>query len=154
MIELDLLQFQDRLEIKEEANKRFIFDPIRKKHLVLTPEELVRQLLICYLVEEKGYSKNRIALEKSLKVNGMPRRWDILIYDEQTNPILLVECKAPKVKVNQSTFEQVARYNLSLKVPFLLVSNGLNTYCCQIDFKEQSFHFLQEIPNPDRLKLI
>ncbi|MEM8909814.1 MAG: type I restriction enzyme HsdR N-terminal domain-containing protein, partial [Bacteroidota bacterium] len=151
MIPLDLLQFQDRLQIKTQEQKRWILDAIRKKWLVLTPEELVRQLLVCYLVEEKAYNKNRIALEKSLRVNGLLRRWDALVYNEQTHAALLIECKAPRVPVSQHTFEQIARYNLAVKVPFLLVTNGLQTYCCKIDHAQQSFQFLAEIPDPEQL---
>lgn len=153
MINLDLLKYQDQLVFKKEAGKRFVFDPIRKKHLVLTPEELVRQLLVCYLMEEKGISKHRIALEKALTINGILRRWDLLVYNHKTEPILLVECKAPKVKITQATFEQIARYNLNVQVPFLLVTNGVQTYFCQIDFQQQSFQFLEEIPNSDQLNL-
>ena len=82
MIELDLLQYQSQLQLKVLDGKRMVFDPIRKKWLILSPEELVRQLLVIFLINEKGYNKNRIALEKALKVNGMLRRWDILIYNE------------------------------------------------------------------------
>ena len=95
-----------------------------------------------------------MALEKALKVNGMLRRWDLLIYDQATRPVFLVECKAPKVKITQKTFEQIARYNLSLQVPYLLVTNGRQSYCCQIDFAAQSFSFLKEIPNPEDLNSI
>ena len=154
MIELDLLQYQSQLQLKVLDGKRMVFDPIRKKWLILSPEELVRQLLVILLINEKGYNKNRIALEKALKVNGMLRRWDILIYNEHTEAKLLIECKAPEVNLSQKTFEQAARYNLSLKVPFLMISNGRQTYCCQIDFVEESFTFLQEIPNADELNSV
>jgi len=146
IINLDLLSFQSFLKIKKEKEKQFLFCPIRKKNLVLQPEELVRQLLIIYLIEKKGYSKSRIAVEKSLTINELYRRFDVLIYDKNTTPFLLVECKAPEVKITQSTFEQIAQYNLSLHVPYLLVTNGITTYCCKMDYNSESFEFIDKIP--------
>ena len=148
MIKIDFLQFKDQLKTKKENNKRFLYDPIRKKYLVLLPEELVRQLVVAFLIKKKTYNKNRIAIEKSLMVNGLPKRWDILVYDELTNPWMLIECKAPTVKISQDTFDQIARYNLSLNVPYLLVTNGLQSYCCEIDYQNQTYEFLDEIPTP------
>lgn len=149
MIELDLLQFQPFLKTKKEHNKSYLFCPIRKKYLVLQPEELVRQLLFIYLVEKKGFPKSRIAAEKGLIINELTRRFDLLVYDKNTHPFLLIECKAPEVKITQSVFEQIAQYNLQLQVPYLLVTNGLTTYCCKMDYENQSFEFIKEIPNPD-----
>jgi len=147
MISLDLLSYQNQLRTKKVENKKFIFDPIRKKYLVLQPEELVRQLLVLFLIHEKKISKNRIGIEKSLKVNTLNRRLDILIYDDAIQPQMLIECKAPSVKIDQSTFEQIARYNLPLQVPYLLVTNGLSTYCCKMDYEKETFEFLDELPN-------
>lgn len=147
-IDLGLLRFQTELNVKREAGKRFIFDHIRKKWLVLQPEEMVRQLVLCYLLKEKGYSRNRISMERGLKVNTMNRRFDLLVYDETVKPHLLVECKAPKVKVGPEAFEQVAWYNSSLKVNYLLVTNGLETYCCWLDYEQRSCVFLDEVPAP------
>jgi len=146
MISLNLLAYQNQLKTKKQDNKKFIFDPIRKKYLVLQPEELVRQLLILYLIQEKKISKNRIGIEKSLKVNHLNRRLDILIYDKDVQPFMLIECKAPAVKISQSTFEQIARYNLPLRVPYLMVTNGMHTYCCKMDYEKESFEFLEELP--------
>lgn len=148
MIKIDFLEYKHLLKTKKEDGKRYLFDPIRKKYLIITPEELVRQLVISYFLIEKSYNKNRIAIEKSLRVNGLLRRWDILVYDKNMNPWLLVECKAPEVKISQATFEQIARYNLTLNVPYLLVTNGLNSFCCEINYDNQSFEFLTEIPSP------
>lgn len=147
LIELDLLAYQSQLKQKKENGQRFIFDPIRRKYLVLAPEELVRQLIILYLLDQ-GYNKNRIRSEMGLQVNELYKRCDILLYDKALNPFMLVECKAPKVKVDQSTFEQIARYNLPLKVRYLLVTNGLHTYCCEMDYEKQSYTFLPQIPPP------
>ena len=147
MINLNLLEFKSFLKIKKEDGKQYLFCPIRKKHLVLQPEELVRQLLIIFLIEKKEYPKPCIAVEKSLTINELYRRFDVLLYDKNTKPFLLVECKAPEVKITQSTFEQIAQYNLSLQVPYLLVTNGITTYCCKMDYQDESFEFIQEIPS-------
>ena len=146
-IQLNLLNYQSELKIKKEAGKRYLFDPIRKTYLVLTPEEMVRQLLIQYLLAERNISKNRLALEKALKVNTMTRRWDLMIYRQDMTPWLLVECKAPEVKITQSVFEQISAYNLTLRVPYLLVTNGMDTYCCEMDYEGETFKFLEEVPD-------
>lgn len=146
-IQLNLLNYQSELKIKKEDNKRYLFDPIRKTYLVLTPEEMVRQLLIQYFLAERNVSKNRLALERALKVNKMTRRWDLMIYTQDMTPWLLVECKAPKVKITQSVFEQISAYNLSLHVPYLLVTNGMDTYCCEMDYEGETFRFLEAVPD-------
>lgn len=146
-IQLNLLNYQSELKIKKEDNKRYLFDPIRKTYLVLTPEEMVRQLLIQYFLAERNVSKNRLALERALKVNKMTRRWDLMIYTQDMTPWLLVECKAPKVKITQSVFEQISAYNLSLRVPYLLVTNGMDTYCCEMDYEGETFRFLEAVPD-------
>jgi type I site-specific restriction endonuclease len=133
-------------KIRTESEQAKIFDVFRKKYIVLTPEEWVRQHLATYLVEEKKYAKGLIELEKSLSLNSMQKRADILISDRSGKPYLLAECKAPSVKITQDTFEQIARYNLVFKVPFLVVSNGLEHYSCQIDFDTNKITFLKEIP--------
>jgi len=145
-IQLNLLDYQSELKIKKEDNKRYLFDPIRKTYLVLTPEEMVRQLLIQYLLAKRNISKNRLALERALKVNKMTRRWDLMVYTQAMTPWLLVECKAPKVKITQSVFEQISAYNLSLRVPYLLVTNGKDTYCCEMDYEGETFRFLEAVP--------
>lgn len=133
-------------KLKEEAEKPFIFDAIRKKWLVLTPEEWVRQHMIAYLIQEKKYPKSLIQLEGGLKVNTLQKRSDILIYDSYGKPLLLVECKADTVKVTQDVFEQIAAYNTQLQVRYLVVSNGLHHYCCEMDYTSKSYRFLAEIP--------
>ena len=148
MIALDLLQFQPLLKTKKENGKTFLFCPIRKKYLVLQPEELVRQLLLIYFMEKKSYPKSRIAVEKGLTINELTKRFDVLIYDKNTLPFLLVECKAPEVKISQSTFEQISQYNFQLKVPYLLVTNGISTYVCKMDYEKQDYEFVDEIPSP------
>ena len=147
MIELDLPAFRKDLRLKREGERRFLFDPIRRKWLVLQPEELVRQLLVQYLMQEKGYNRNRINIEKGLKVNELDKRCDVLVYDRSMAPFLLVECKAPAVNVSQETFRQIAMYNFPLKVPFLLVTNGAVTYCCRMDYQLETFEFLDGVPD-------
>ncbi len=144
MQELNLPRYP--IKIKEEKGGKYIFDPIRKKYLVLQPEEWVRQNFIQFLIKEKNYPESLIAIEKGLKLNELQKRADIVIYDNQAKPIVLIECKAPKVKINQEVFEQVARYNVVFKVPYLLVTNGLDHYCSKVNFDDNDFEFLQELP--------
>jgi len=146
-IHLDLLPFQKDLKVKKEAGKKWIFCSIRKKYLVYQPEELVRQLLLQFLIQEKTYNKNRIHVERGIQINGQYRRSDIITYDKNITPYLLVECKAPKINLTQAVFDQIAQYNLSYKVPYLLVSNGIQNYCCQMDYEEKTYQFLDYIPN-------
>lgn len=135
------------LKIKEENGTRYIFDAIRKKYLVLLPEEWVRQNFVQFLVCDKNYAASLIAIEKGLKLNELQKRADIVIYNNQGKPIVLIECKAPKIKINQEVFEQVARYNMVFKVPYLVVTNGLEHFCAKVDFETNSFEFLEDIPD-------
>ena len=146
MININLLQYNKSLQIESRESQNYIFDFIRKKFLVLTPEEIVRQLMIHFLINEKGYPKNKIRVEKGLQFNNMNKRCDILIYDLNFNPLVLVECKSAKVKIDQKVFEQIATYNMTFKVPYLLVTNGPLNYCSFINHKEKKFKFLEEIP--------
>lgn len=147
LINIDLLKYQSTLKVKKDLGKKMIFDPIRKKYLVWQPEELVRQLLIQYLIDEKKYNKNHIHAERGLTVNGQYKRSDIITYDKTMSPFLLVECKAPKIPLNQAVLDQIATYNLAYKVPYLLISNGIHNYCCQMDYVNKSYTFLEEIPD-------
>ncbi len=147
LINIDLLKYQSRLKVKKELGKKMIFDPIRKKYLVWQPEELVRQLLIQYLIQEKRFNKNHLHVERGLSVNGQYRRSDIITYDKTMSPFLLVECKAPKVTLNQAVLDQIASYNLAYQVPYLLISNGLTNYCCRMDYDQKTYEFLNEIPD-------
>lgn len=146
LLELDLLQFQPRLRLSKSGESAFVFDPIRRKEVTLTPEELLRQLVLLYLLEEKKYPAHRIRSEVGIQVNGLSRRCDLVVYDAAVNPWLLVECKSPKVPVNQNTFEQAARYNLRLRAPFMVVTNGLASYCATLDFEEERFEYLGVLP--------
>ncbi len=134
------------LQYKTIEDKEYIFDIIRKKYLVVGPEEIVRQHLIHFLIEERHYPKGRINVEKQLILNKMKRRTDLMVFDVNAQPILIAECKAPEIKISQETFEQVARYNLVYQVAHLLVTNGLQHFCCRIDLKNGQFNFLENIP--------
>lgn len=136
----------------EENKKTKIFDAIRKKYFVLTPEEWVRQNVVRYLVEEKSFPANLIAIEMGLKLNGLQKRADIIVYSKTGKPILMVECKAPHIKIDQKVFDQIGRYNITFKLPYLIVTNGMEHFCAQIDFNIKNFSFLKEIPNYENLK--
>ncbi|MFA8299537.1 MAG: type I restriction enzyme HsdR N-terminal domain-containing protein [Hyphomicrobiales bacterium] len=135
------------LKYKDDQNKKWIFDEIRKKYLVLTPEEEVRQTFIHFLVKYRKVPPGLIAIEKGLLVNNMKRRTDIVIYSKYGSPIAVVECKAPHIKITQTVFEQIARYNMTLRVPLLIITNGITNYCCKIEYLEPSFSFIKDIPN-------
>lgn len=144
MQELNLPKYPFRF--KEVADKIHIFDAFRKKYVLLTPEEWVRQNFLQYLLTEKKYPLSLIAVEAGLKYNQMQKRADVLVYDKQGQPFLLVECKAPEIKISQDTFDQVARYNMVFKVNYLVVTNGLDHFCCKMDYSDNSYRFLAEIP--------
>jgi len=139
------------IKLKEENGVKYIFDTVRKKYLKLQPEEWVRQNFIQYLVQEKKYPVSLIEIEKGLKYNELQKRADIVLNSTQGKPVVLVECKAPQVKISQATFEQVAVYNTVFKVPYLIVTNGLDHYCAKINFEDNSFQFSEEIPEYSEL---
>ena len=145
MVLLNLPQVEFRVKSKE--NKQFIFDIIRKKYVVLSPEEWVRQHIIHYLITVKRYPKSLIAVEKQLMVNTLTKRFDILVFNNNGCPGLIVECKAPSIKIKQDTFDQIARYNLKLNADYLMVTNGLRHYFCKLDHENKQYKFLQDIPN-------
>jgi hypothetical protein len=128
MQELNLPSYTFRL--KNENNIVFIFDAIRKKYVVLTPEEWVRQNFIRFLTDEKKYPASLVAVEIGLKYNQLQKRADVLIYNKMGQPHLMIECKAPEVKISQDTFHQIAAYNMSFKVNYLVVTNGMDHFCC------------------------
>lgn len=145
MQELNLPNYQFR--IKSNENKLFIFDFIRKKDVVLTPEEWVRQHFLKYLVDDKKYPKSLIAVEKQLTLHSLTKRTDIVIYNGNAQPEIIVECKAPNVAISQDVFDQIARYNLKLNARFLIVTNGLQHFYCRIDHENETYFFLEDIPN-------
>lgn len=145
-VELDLQQYQDRIRIKKEAGKTFVFDPIRKSWVVLFPEELVRQLMLQFLIHELEYKKSHFKIEGGLQVNERQRRTDILAYNYNIEPFLLVECKAPHIPINEDTFWQTVHYNRALQAPYIVVSNGIRTFCCEMDYEKESGTFLEALP--------
>lgn len=144
MQQLNLPQYNFR--IKTERDKTLIFDVIRKKFVVLTPEEWVRQNFIEYLKNEKKFPESLMAVEKQISVNGLQRRFDLLVYTRNGQPLLIAEFKAPEVKITQEVFDQVVRYNMALRVEKVIVSNGLQHFACEIDYTKNSFSYLPEIP--------
>ncbi|WP_222984270.1 type I restriction enzyme HsdR N-terminal domain-containing protein [Flagellimonas meishanensis] len=136
--------------LKSSENSLYIFDGIRKKFVVLQPEEWVRQHVVHFLVFAKGYPKSLINVEKQLVVNKLKKRYDIVVFNPDGKIHLLVECKAPEVKITQNTFDQIARYNYALKSNYLMVTNGMEHYCCKMDFENEKYQFLKEIPDFSR----
>jgi hypothetical protein len=132
--------------LKSSKNKRLIFDDIRKKFVVLQPEEWVRQHCLQFLIQAKKYPKSLINVEKELLVNGLKKRYDIVVYNSDGSIRLVVECKAPHISIHQDTFDQIARYNLALKANYLMITNGLNHYYCIIDYEHERYQFLKELP--------
>lgn len=132
--------------IKSNEKHTLIFDNLRKKYFVLTPK-WVRQHFVQFLVEQKKYPVSLIALEKQLLINNLKKRTDIVIFNKEGLPDIIVECKAPHIKITQDTFDQIARYNLKLKANYLVVTNGLEHYFCKMDLENESYVFLKEIPN-------
>ena len=136
-----------KFRIKSTKNKYVIFDIVRKKYVSLTPEEWVRQHLIHYLIEEKKYPISLIAIEKQLIINNLTKRTDILVFNSEGMPEIIVECKAPSVKITQHAFDQISRYNLKLNANYLMVSNGLEHFNCKMDTENETYVFLKSLPS-------
>jgi type I site-specific restriction endonuclease len=150
MLQLNLPEYKFR--IKKLDEKLLIFDSQRKRYVSLTPEEWVRQHFIRFLIEEKGYPAAYLAVEKQLSMNGLKKRCDAILYNEDALPIMIIELKAPTVPITQTTFDQVAVYNAKLKVDFFMISNGIEHYCCKVDTLNSQYKFFPELP--DFAKLI
>ena len=134
-------------KLKKNKNKTYIFDQIRKKYMVLTPEEWVRQHFVKFLIDEKKYPVSLIAIEKQLTINNLKKRSDILVFNAKGIPDIIVECKSPSIKITQDTFDQIARYNLKLQANYLVVTNGLEHFYCKMDYEKETYIFLKEIPD-------
>ncbi|MDX1326684.1 MAG: type I restriction enzyme HsdR N-terminal domain-containing protein [Arenibacter sp.] len=132
---------------KNRENKIYIFDVIRKKFVLLQPEEWVRQHVVHYLLNEKNYPLSHINVEKQLLVNNLKKRYDVVVFRPNGDILLLVECKAPQINISQDVFDQIARYNLQLNAKYLMVTNGQNHYYCQMDLEDELYTFLKTIPN-------
>lgn len=150
MLELNIPHTDIRLE--QRANRLYIWDHVRRRWIVLTPEEWVRQHFSHWLAEGLGYPHARLGHEISLEQNGMQRRADAVFYDTDGQPIVIMEFKAPHIPISQKTFDQISRYNLVLQVPFLIISNGLQHFCCRVT--ENGTEFLKEIPSYETLMTI
>ena len=150
MLRLNLPSYETK--ITEKEGKTQIYDVLRKCHVALTPEEWVRQHFVHFLIDHKGYPATLMGNEVAITLNGMKRRCDTVVYDKALKPRMIVEYKAPSVKITKEVFAQISRYNLILKVDYLIVSNGLQHYCCKMDYANNTFTFLQEIPEYDNVK--
>ncbi|MDR0430689.1 MAG: type I restriction enzyme HsdR N-terminal domain-containing protein [Tannerellaceae bacterium] len=151
MLPLNLPGFDAKVIRKD--GKPVIFDPLRRKYVALTPEEWVRQHFINYLMTERKYPKDLLANEITINLNNTTKRCDTIVYNRFLNPVMVIEYKAPSVMVKKTVFDQIARYNISLRVPYLIVSNGLEHFCCKIDYENQVYDFLGQIPFYDTLDI-
>jgi len=134
------------LKIKKQKDKDYVFDRLRKQFVRLTPEEYVRQQFVSFLIEYKGYPSGRLANEIEIVLGNVTKRCDTVLYDNYLQPLMIIEYKAPSVAISQKTFDQIARYNSALQVPWLIVSNGLQHFCCRIDNEKKEYVFVNEIP--------
>ena len=144
MEKLNLPTYSFNIKLIEQ--RKYIFDSIRKKFVILTPEEWVRQNFLKFLVDEKKYPASLIAVEMEFKLNNLSKRSDAVVYNKSGHPLLIIECKASSVKIDQKVFDQIARYNMKLNVEYLIVTNGLQHFCCKIDYKNYVYSFIKEIP--------
>ena len=140
------------LKISNDAGKYSVFDVLRKKYIALAPEGWVRQHFVHYLIEHKGFPQALLANEVQIRLNATKKRCDTVLYRRDLSARLIVEYKAPSVEITQAVFDQITRYNMALKVDYLIVTNGLQHYCCQIDYTRQAYCFLPEIPAYSELK--
>ena len=148
MQELTKLDFPEyTFRVRQAAKGREIFDVIRKKFVALTPEEWVRQHAVHFLNKERRIPLGRMNVEVALETLGLSRRADIVVFNDGGEPVAIVECKAPSVKITQETFDQIARYNMTLKATYLIVTNGLSHFCCYIDIEKQTYYFVETIPD-------
>lgn len=136
--------------IKNSQNRPYIFDEIRKKFVALQPEEWVRQHVVHFLAYTKNFPKSLINVEKQLMVNQLKKRYDVVVFNPDGSIFLLVECKAPEIRIEQATFDQIARYNYQLRAKYLMVTNGLDHYYCEMDHVNEKYRFLKDIPDFSR----
>lgn len=149
MFRLNLPTYE--IKIAQLGNKQLIFDFLRRKYVALTPEEWVRQHFVHYLIEHKGYPAGLIGNEVELNVGEKKLRCDTILYNKVAQPQMIIEYKAPQIKLQQKTFDQISAYNLLLKVDYLIVSNGMQHICCRMDYENQKYCFLEDIPNYQEL---
>ena len=145
MYELNLPKYG--IKIANENGHQTIFDVLRRKYVALTPEEWVRQHFVHYLIEHKGYPQSLMANEIQLTIGNKKLRCDSVLYDRSLKPRMIIEYKAPTVNITQKVFDQITIYNMLLHVDYLVVSNGIKHYCCRMDYENQKYLFLDDIPN-------
>ena len=148
-MEINLPSYE--IKLREKDGKREIFDFLRRRYVALTPEEWVRQHFVHYLVEHKGYPKGLLANELELRIGEKRLRCDTILYNNVLQPRMIIEYKAPDVSITQRVFNQISSYNMLLHADYLVVSNGLQHHCCQIDKTQHSYQFLHDIPDYDAL---
>ena len=149
MFRLNLPQYE--IKISEKDGKRMIFDFLRRKYVALTPEEWVRQHFVHFLIEHKGYPKGLIGNEIELQIGAKRLRCDSILYNKMAQPQMIIEYKSPTIPIQQKVFQQISTYNLLLKVDYLIVSNGIQHYCCKMDYDNQKCLFLEGIPEYEKL---
>ena len=145
MFSLNLPVFDAKIEAR--SGKNVIFDVIRKRYVALTPEEWVRQHFVHFLIAHKGYPVALMSNEVLLNLNGTKKRCDTVLYRRDLTARMIVEYKAPHIEITQAVFDQITRYNMVLKVDYLIVSNGMQHYCCRMNYDDRSYVFLKDIPD-------
>ena len=145
MIRLNLPTFEMKVSGTRQQPK--ILDVLRRKYVAITPEEWVRQHFVHYLIEHKGYPQSLMANEIQLAIGNKKLRCDSVLYDRSLKPRMIIEYKAPTVNITQKVFDQITIYNMLLHVDYLVVSNGIKHYCCRMDYENQKYLFLDDIPN-------
>jgi len=145
-LNLKLIERMGQLQIKKEGQNAKVFDPIRQKHVLFGPEEMVRQLFVMYLLEFCKIPRSRIAVERSIQVDKLTKRFDVLIFDKKLQASMIVECKNSKVEIDQKVLDQAGQYNRVIRAPYLLVTNGRSTYAFELDFETKNFTPLSAFP--------
>lgn len=141
-----ILELQSKLK-RSGSGKSLLFDPVRKKWISESPEEIVRQCLILWLAVTFGIPYGRMAVEKQIQVLGLMKRFDLVIYNKHALPYILIECKSPQIPLHQNLLDQAALYNMKLQAPYLMISNGMDTQVCKIDFINQRYEFIKSLPH-------
>lgn len=148
----DLLTYAQQLQTRRFQNKNEVFDPVRKLWVALTPEEMVRQSLLVYLIQ-RGYEGTFIAVEKQITIGEVSFRFDAIVFDETFNPFILVECKAPDVAIDQGVFDQIARYNWKVQAPYFVLTNGVSLLIGKHDNDKRAYEILSELPEKQKSDL-
>lgn len=140
------------LKRKRQNGKEYVYDPLRRQYVRLSPEEFVRQHFVSFLIHHRQYPAGLLANEVQIKIGNVFKRCDTVLYDSCLQPVMIIEYKAPSVRINQQTFDQIARYNGCLRVPWLIVSNGMQHFCCRMDLEKEMFSFVKSIPFYENLE--